>query len=53
MSLADLVPAILATRIEPRRPHQSTEDRLAAFRKHNKARKKWRQARRAKGLPVT
>lgn len=53
MSLADLVPMLLATRMEPRRPHQGTEDRLAKFREHNKARKAWRQARRAKGLPVT
>ena len=53
MSLADLIPAILQTRIEPRRPHQSTEERLAKFRAHNKARKAWRQKRREKGLPVT
>jgi hypothetical protein len=51
--IADLIPAILATRMEPRRQNQSTGERLAKFREHNKARKQWRQKRRAQGLPVT
>jgi hypothetical protein len=54
MSIADLIPHILATRMEPRRPEITEEERLAKQREYNRARRDaWRAERRAKGLPVT
>jgi hypothetical protein len=56
MSLMDLVPLLLTTRMErkPEPPRQLTAaERIARNREKNRKRNLWRAERRAKGLPVT
>lgn len=56
MSIADLIPHLLATRMEPRVPEQqplSEKERKSANRKKNAYRAQWRAKRRAQGLAVT
>lgn len=55
MSIADLIPMILATRHEVQRVNVPLTEaqKRERNRRHNKKRDEWRAKRRAKGLPYT